>query len=220
MNQNPFTCPYDLLPSVLPLFPWSHNTILPGCQLPLNIFEPRYLNLIFDALGQGRMVGVIQPVSDSGNDQNPPLFHTGVAGRIVSYAETPDNRLLIVLTGVCRFDVEEETLCSRGYRQARVDWSRYEIDFRYSDEIPHDRQRLFSVAKDYFKRKKLDTNWGTLDQMPTVLLVNFLCSQLPFSVAERQSLIETISPQDRLTRLQEFMAYEIAADVLSLRGQH
>lgn len=220
MSQCPFSLPYNQLPLSLPLFPLSSSTLLPGCQLPLNIFEHRYIQMIFDALASERLIGMVQPVSSDDDSTNPPLFHTGVAGRIVSFTEAPDNRLLIVLSGVCRFDIQEEMETAKGYRRARVDWSRFAGDYRYTEEIPHDRNRLFGVTKEFFRRKGLDTNWEVIEQMPTVLLINFLCSQLPFSPAEKQALIETITPEERLVRLLGFMEFEIAAAVLSNHRRH
>lgn len=220
MSQCPFVLPFDRLPSTLPLFPFSTSTILPGCQLPLNIFETRYINMILDALGSERMIGLVQTVTVADDSKVPSIFHTGTAGRIVSFTEAPDNRLLIVLSGVCRFDIQEEIESVRGYRQGRVDWSRFTDDFRYSDEIPHDRKRLFGIVKEYFRRKGLETNWDILEQMPTILLINFLCSQLPFLPSERQALIETVVPEERLNRLLGFMEFEIAAAILSNHRQH
>ena len=220
MSRIPFACSFEQLPPSLPLFPLSAATILPGCQLPLNLFEPRYVTMVFDALARERLIGIILPVVDARGEPHPPLFHTGVAARIVSFTEAPDNRLLIMLNGMCRFDIQEERLTSKGYRVARVDWSHYALDYRYMDEIPHDRKRLFGIIREYFRRKGLDTHWDMLEQMPSVLLVNFLCSQLPFSPAERQSLIETPTPEERLTRLLGFLEFEMAASVLSNHRQH
>ncbi len=220
MSRSPFTRSFDQMPPALPLFPLAGSTILPGCQLPLNLFEPRYVNMALDTLSRDRLIGVVQPSAEATDSDSPPLFHTGVAGRIVSFTEASENRLLIVLSGVCRFDIQEEMLTSKGYRVAQVDWSRYEVDFRYADEIPHDRKRLFTVTRDYFKRKGLDTRWDALEQMPSVLLVNFLSSQLLFSVAERQSLIEIPTPEERLVQLLGFMEFELAASVLGNLRQH
>ncbi len=224
MSPSAFTLSFDELPLILPLFPLSSSTIMPGCQLPLNIFEPRYIRMIFDAMGHDRIIGLIQPLNaDDGDDPAPspaPVFKTGAAGRIISFSEAQDDRLLIVLAGMYRFDVLEELEPVREYRRARVDWSRFAEDGHHGKEIPHDRKRLFKVTREYFRRKGLDTNWEILEQMPAVLLVNFLCSQLPFSLAERQALIETVTPEERLVRLLGFMEFENAAAVLSNQRRH
>jgi Lon protease-like protein len=220
MSRSPFTRPFDQMPPALPLFPLTGSSILPGCQLPLNLFEPRYVSMALDTLARDRLIGIVQPFAGASGHESPPLYRTGVAGRIVSFTEAPENRLMIVLNGVCRFDIQEERLTKKGYRLAQVDWSRYETDFRYMDEIPHDRKRLFSLTRDYFRMKGLDTHWDALEQMPSVLLVNFLCSQLPFSVAERQALIETLTPEERLSQLLGFMEFELAASMLGNFRQH
>ena len=148
--RKPFTPNIEDLPSVISLFPLSGAVVLPHGQLPLNIFEPRYLSMVFDALAGSRLVGMVQPLhGEKGNC--PDLHRTGCAGRIVSFSETRDGRVLLVLSGVSRFDVEDELELYHGYRRAKVSWSRFIHDLDY-EEIEIDRDRLLSLAKSYLKK--------------------------------------------------------------------
>ncbi|CAG0947976.1 partial Lon protease 2, partial [Anaerolineae bacterium] len=128
MSAHPFSLPFDQLPASLPIFPLPHAVAMPGCQLPLNIFEPRYLKMVFDALGDQRLIGMVQPELSAADAKTLALYKTGTAGRITFFNETSDGRLLVVLTGVCRFDIVEEIPTTRGYRRALVDWSRFRCD--------------------------------------------------------------------------------------------
>jgi Lon protease-like protein len=220
MALHPFTLPFENLPPTLPIFPLSNAMVMPGCQLPLNIFEPRYLNMVFDALGADRMIGMVQPAPAAKGSKNVPVYPTGSAGRIASFSETPDGRLLIILTGVCRFDIREEIPTTRGYRRVLVDWSRFAADYEFAADIPCDRPRLIGLIKEYFRRKGLDTNWENLEQMPATLLVNFLTSQLPFSTSERQVLVEEVKPEERLAKLVGFLEFEVATASLSNNKRH
>ena len=114
------------LPDVLPVFPLANAVVLPGGYLPLNIFEPRYLNMVQDAMEGHRLVGMVQPRDDS---TKPELYQVGCAGRVTRYYETQDGRLEIVLSGLCRFRIGEELSTTRGYRLIKPDWSEFEIDY-------------------------------------------------------------------------------------------
>ncbi len=114
MSTHAFALPFDNLPASLPIFPLPHAVAMPGCQLPLNIFEPRYLNMVFDALGEQRLIGMIQPEFSASDEKKPSLYKTGTAGRITFFNETSDGRLMVVLTGVSRFDIREEIPSTAG----------------------------------------------------------------------------------------------------------
>ena len=195
--RSPFSPPFERLPSSLPIFPLANAIVMPGAQLPLNIFEPRYLNMVFDALGESRLIGMVQPKPEAGSAGEPDVYETGTAGLITSYSETADGRLLIVLTGVCRFDIEGEMPTTRGYRRAVPDWSRFELDYERSPEIALDRQRFMGLLKAYFNLHQLEVDWGVLDGLEPATLLNLLIGQLPFDVPERQTLIEAVAPADR-----------------------
>lgn len=209
MASNPFLLPFDRLPASLPIFPLSNAVVMPGSHLPLNIFEPRYLNLVFDALGAERLIGMVQPDPSAGNAAR--IFRTGTAGRIVSFSETQDGRLLIVLAGVCRFDVVGELPTTRGYRRAIADWSRFEVDFQVPNEpCEADRLRLWTLLREYFQRKGIGTQWDAIEMMPVSLLVNVLTGQLPLDPPERQALVEAISLEERLASLIRLLEFDLA----------
>ena len=203
--RNPFTPNIEDLPSVIPLFPLSGAVVLPHGQLPLNIFEPRYLSMVFDALAGSRLVGMVQPLHGEEGDC-PDLHRTGCAGRIVSFSETRDGRILLVLSGVSRFDVEDELELYRGYRRAKISWSRFTHDLD-DEEIDIDRDRLLSLAKTYLESRQLAIEWDSLDGLELPELVDTLASSLPFSSREKQGLVEAVIMQDRcelLSALCEF----------------
>jgi Lon protease-like protein len=211
MPTNCFILPFERLPATLPIFPLRNAVVMPGAQLPLNVFEPRYLNMVFDSLGAERMIGMAQPDPASKDENQPGVYRTGTAGRISSFSETPDGRLLIVLSGVCRFDIREEIPTTRGYRRVIPDWDRFRSDYALSDPVPCDRGKLMEMLRDYFQRKNLNTDWTILKQMSLPVLVNVLISQLPFDVPERQALVEAVSIEDRYSKLLGLLEFEMAA---------
>ena len=203
--RNPFTPNIEDLPSVIPLFPLSGAVVLPHGQLPLNIFEPRYLSMVFGALAGSRLVGMVQPLHGEEGDC-PDLHRTGCAGRIVSFSETRDGRVLLVLSGVSRFDVEDELELYRGYRRAKISWSRFTHDLD-DEETDIDRDRLLSLAKTYLKGRQIVMKWDSFDGLELPELVDTLASSLPFSSREKQGLVEAVIMQDRcelLSALCEF----------------
>lgn len=220
MASNPFSLPFERLPTELPIFPLANAIVMPGCQLPLNVFEPRYLNLVFDALGQERLIGMVQPDAPEG-DGEEPVYKTGTAGRIISFNETQDGRLLIVLSGVCRFDIREELPALRGYRRVVPDWSRFRSDFDLPAENSHpSRVQLMGLLREYFQRKGFETNWSNLEQVPVALLVNVLTGQLPFNAPERQALVETVTPDERIDKLIHLLEFDVIGFALGDGRQH
>lgn len=209
--RSPFTPPLERLPGTLPIFPLPNAVVMPGAQLPLNIFEPRYLNMVFDALGESRMIGMVQPRPEEPSQGEPAVYRTGTAGLISSYNETADGRLLIVLSGVCRFDIEDEIPTTRGYRRVAVDWSRFDKDYETAPDSGVDRQRLLSLLKAYFNREQLEADWGALEGLGSSTLVNLLIGQLPFEVAERQTLVEAVSAADRARLLMGLLDQALSA---------
>jgi Lon protease-like protein len=202
MRLNPFVASYDQLPCTLPIFPLSGAIIMPGSELPLNIFEPRYLNMVSDALSSHRMIGMIQPDPTAMGDTG--LCHTGCAGRITQYRETSDGRIEMVLIGVCRFDLGEELPTTRGYRLITPQWSRFADDYSDHEGIlstSHD--LLIQTLKAYFQSKGLEVDWAMLERLSTVRLINSMSMALPLSEADKQVLLETVQP---LEHLQTFIA--------------
>lgn len=196
MSVNPFTPPFDSLPETLPIFPLPGAILLPGAELPLNIFEPRYLNMIEDALGSHRLVGMIQPDPTADNDID--ICRTGCAGRITQYRETADCRIELVLTGICRFDVSEEMSTTRGYRLIVPNWSRFSEDFVDQGRVLEDRhQVLVATLKSFFDARGFEADMNRLEHLPVMRLVDSLTMALPFEMSEKQMLLETVDAEAR-----------------------
>ncbi len=180
------------LPQMIPVFPVDGAMLLPGGDLPLQVFEPRYLNMIDDAMAGDRIIGMIQ-TRQGGDRERPKLSDVGCAGRITSYAETSDGRYLITLTGVCRFDAGAELTIPTPYRQLRARYDRFEGDLADDGAAlaPESARNRFAKAlKRYLNRRELDIDWETAHTAPLEALVNSLAMGLPFEPAEKQALLE------------------------------
>lgn len=220
MFQHPFLLPFEKLPLTLPLFPLPNAAVMPACQLPLNIFEPRYLNMVFDALGAERLIGMVQVKPGDSEVREVPIYRTGTAGRIISFSETPDGRLLVVLGGVCRFDIESEIRTTRGYRRASISWDRFLDDYDDHPRVQFSRSKLLDLLRDYFSVKKLETDWEAIERLDDLLLCNVLTGVLPLEVAERQALIDSVSLDERLTKLASLLEFEIAHPTAGSAKRH
>ena len=192
-----FTPRFKDFPAAIPVFPLPEVLLLPGGMLPLNIFEPRYMALVRDALAGDRMIGMIQPLSAEGRAGDPPLYDTGCAGRISRFEETPDGRFLISLKGVCRFDIAEELAPRDGYRRVQADWSRYAGDLEPEPDSCLDRERLFPALRSYFKLHEIEADWDTLGEAPDERLVTCLSMICPFDAPEKQALLEAGNLSER-----------------------
>lgn len=190
MSRSPFDPTFDRLPRELPVFPLPGVLLLPRGRLPLNIFEPRYLAMVEDALGRDRMIGMVQPTDPTSRAKVPALYETGCAGRITSFAETEDGRLLITLTGVCRFMALRELPCQRGYRRVQPAWERFAADLNGEDSGGIDRSRLLGGLKGYFKAQGISANWEAIEGTPDERLVTSLAMICPFEASEKQALLE------------------------------
>lgn len=185
------------LPKVIPVFPLDGGLLLPGGHLPLNIFEPRYLNMIDDAMSGDRIIGMIQTRAGGGKER-PALAPVGCAGRITSYAETADGRYLITLTGVCRFQPGDELPVQTPYRQVVAKFEPYEADLTpTSAQGLLNRTMFFDVLKTYLDRRGLEIDWESAKAAPPDALINSLAIGLPFDAAEKQALLEAYSLADR-----------------------
>jgi Lon protease-like protein len=185
------------LPQVIPVFPLDGALLLPHGQLPLRIFEPRYLNMVDDAMGAERMIGMIQ-TRPGGDRAKPDLMGVGCLGRITSFAETSDDQYLITLTGVCRFLAGEELLARTPYRQVRAAYAPFEIDLRPPvEDEGFDRVRLLRSLKAFLERHSLDVDWDAAKNAPTEALINSLAMALPFEPPEKQALLEASTVADR-----------------------
>ena len=180
------------LPDVFPVFPLTGAIVLPGGRLPLNIFEPRYLAMIEDALGAGRMFAMIQPdPSLPRGETGPGLFRVGCLGRLTSFSETEDGRYLITLTGLIRFEVVEEVEMISGYRRVRGTMTRFAGDLEDSPaDGGIDRPALLDALRSYFGQQGFDANWESIGAMADQALVSSLSMICPFDPLEKQALLE------------------------------
>ena len=195
------------LPQAIPIFPLDGAILLPGGELPLQVFEPRYLNMVDDAMAGDRMIGMIQTRA-GGERSRPNLAAVGCAGRITSFAETGDGRYLITLTGICRFKAGEEMSVRTPYRQLRAQFEPYGEDLDLDVEVPEnlDRDRFAKALKRYLNRRELDIDWETAGGAPLEPLVTSLAMGLPFAPPEKQALLEApglVERFDALTALLE-----------------
>jgi uncharacterized protein len=197
------------LPQVIPVFPLAGAIVLPRGQLPLNIFEPRYLNMIDDAMAGDRIIGMVQP--SGGPEALPALSPVGCAGRITSFAETSDGRYLITLTGVARFRTMSELPVQTPYRQVRADFTAYGLDLTApGEDDDFDRDDLLAALQGYLNPRGLDIDWDAAREAPPEALVNSLSMALPFEPAEKEALVEALTLSDRFDCLTALLRIDAA----------
>jgi Lon protease-like protein len=205
------------LPEEFPVFPLSGALLLPGGRLPLNIFEPRCLALVEDALAAGRMFGMVQPDKRlARGDTGPGLYRIGCLGRISSFDETDDGRYLINLTGLARFTIGEEVEMCRGYRRVRGAFSGFAADLHEAKApLPFERGMLLAALRRYFARAGAEANWDAIAEMADGELVVSLAMACPFDAEEKQALLEARDEAERaraLLALLEINAFEDGHD--------
>jgi Lon protease-like protein len=189
------------LPQVIPVFPLDGALLLPNGALPLQIFEPRYLNMIDDAMSGDRLIGMVQ-TRPGGDRARPRLARVGCAGRITSYSETGDGRYLITLTGVCRFEVGEELPTPTPYRQVRADYGLFAEDLKEdADEVEFERAPFLTLLRRYLDQRGLGIEWEAVNVAPAPALINSLSMLLPFDPAEKQALLEAPGLDERRAAL-------------------
>jgi uncharacterized protein len=209
------------LPAILPVFPLSGAILLPRANLPLTVFEPRYLSLVEDVMSGDRLLGIIQPRPRSGDDtaESPlgkevPLHTIGCVGRITSYQELEDSRLLISVTGVARFRSTGEDDTELPYRRLKVSYETFGHDLTEGiGEEQVDRERLLSVLKAYLSVNKLAADWDSIKRASTEQLINALSIMSPFGVEEKQALLEAQSLQARADVLIALTEMELASGI-------
>ena len=203
------------LPQVIPIFPLDGALLLPRGDLPLQIFEPRYLNMVDDVMAGDRIIGMVQ-TRPGGTKTRPHLAEVGCAGRITSYAETSDGRYLITLTGICRFRPGDELNVATPYRQVRAAYAPFAQDLTEAEEPEGlERTEFVSALKRYLNLRNLDIDADTAQSAPLEALVNSLAMGLPFDAAEKQALLEAPDLLQRyaaLTALLEIDATEDGGD--------
>ena len=201
------------LPPVIPVFPLPGALLLPRGQMPLNIFEPRYLAMVDDALAdRHRLIGMIQPdAAHPGPEDKPNLYKIGCVGRITQLAETGDSRYLLELTGVARFRIEEELTVLTPYRQCRVTYQPFADDFvarKGEDDV--NREELLKTLSDFLKANKLKADWDGIEKAPNEALVNALAMMSPYGSAEKQALLEAPDLKTRAEILVAVTEIELA----------
>ena len=187
------------LPESIPLFPLDNVLLLPFGKLPLNIFEERYINMVLDSLKTNRMIGIIQP-----KNNNNELFMMGCVGRITSYIETPDYRLVLNLEGVCRFVLNDRNLSPKGYYQGSVNCENYLDDLK--DMEPNlDRNSLIQKYSNFFKIKKLDIDREVLAETSNLQLLSTLAMLAPFNKIDKQAILESANVMERINTLNSIL---------------
>ncbi len=207
------------MPHRIPVFPLRGAILLPRTQLPLNVFEPRYLAMIDAVMSGARIVGIIQP-AETGPDspESPagtavPLKSIGCAGRVTAYQEQEDGRLLISVTGLCRFETKAEATSDTPFREFEVDYERFRTDFRAgAGESAVDRDGLLAVLKSFLDANRLEADWSAIVNAPTELLINSLSIISPFSAEEKQALLEAPDLKSRSDVLSTLARMELASD--------
>lgn len=191
MNKT-YSGPSDL-PGAIPLFPLAGAILLPGGQLPLNIFEPRYLAMFDDAMRGDRIIGMVQPLAgiDSPPSEAPPLRPVGAAGRITQMSETGDGRYFVVLSGIARFRILSEIDSAKPYREAMVDFSPFAEDFAPEGSVsPKQRADLNNVAFDLAQALRLEIARKDVESMPDIDMISVFAMIGPFDHSEKQALLE------------------------------
>ena len=193
------------LPEIIPVFPLSNFIFFPKTTVPLNIFEKRYLEMIDDAMKGDRIIGMIQPKES--NQNSPLLYNIGCAGKITSFNETDDRRYLIVITGISRFKISQEIKTENLYRKCKVDYSNFKSDLNDTKaEIKFsDLELIFKNLKSLFDKQGYLINWKELEKQSLDETINTLSMASPFSLEEKQILLETTNLDERKKKLEEIL---------------
>lgn len=199
------------LPETVPLFPLPGALLLPRGQMPLNIFEKRYVQMIDDALRGDRLIGMVQPEPELSRSGVPGLYKVGCVGRITQLAESGDGRYLISLNGIARFRIVEELPAVTPYRQAMVSFAEYLQDFEpRAGEAEVDREGVIAVLRDFVAMNRIDVEWSDIDAAPNEALINALSMMAPFGVREKQALLEAPDLKARAATLIAIARIEMA----------
>ncbi len=218
MSGGAFRPGFEELPRVVPLFPLPGVLLLPGGQLPLNVFEPRYLAMVRDALAGERAVGMIQPREEAADVGAAKVYETGCLGRITAFSETDDGRYLITLTGLIRFGAARELPPMEGYRRVAADYGRFRGDLESDAECGADgetgtidRRRLLVTLETYFEAQGIESDWEAIEKAGDAALVTSLAMLCPFAAPEKQALLEAMSLLERasaMTAIMEMAVHE------------
>ena len=194
------------LPSTIPIFPLSNFIIFPNTTVPLNIFEPRYIQMIDDSMKSHRMIGMIQP-KKSGELKRPDLYEVGCIGKITSFNETEDGRYLIIINGVSRFSIDQEIKTDKLYRLCKINYQNYkeDLDNKIVKFTLKDLDKILEDLKSLFEKKGFMVDWSSLKKQDFSQTLNTLSMASPFSLEEKQALLETKDLNTRKLRLEEIL---------------
>lgn len=197
------------LPPVIPVFPLSGVILLPGSNLPLNIFEPRYLQMVRDAATANNLIGMIQPTAQDSDEAQPEIYEVGAVGRIEDLTEISENRLSIRLRGLARFGVVEELSVTTPYRQIVADWHMFADMQAGPDTSRFSRRKLLATLSEYLDHRGLDADFEAIAEAPDDVLVNTLSMVVPFDTPEKQALLKARSVAERAQTLQTLLAMSL-----------
>tara|TARA_B100001248_G_C27259095_1_gene397578 strand:+ start:128 stop:769 length:642 start_codon:yes stop_codon:yes gene_type:complete len=197
---------FEELPKTIPIFPLSNFIMFPGTTVPLNIFEPRYLQMVNDSMKEHRIIGMIQP-KKSGMLKKPDLYEIGCIGKITSFNETEDGRILIILNGVCRFKVSKEIQSNKLYRECNVQYNNYSNDIsEKSNEVNFsDLNIIMENMKKFFKKQGYIVNLKDLEKKNLSQTLNDLSMASPFSLEEKQILLESLDINVRKEKMEQIL---------------
>lgn len=196
---------FETLPQTIPVFPLDGVLLLPGGELPLNIFEPRYIAMVNDALRSDRMIGIAQSCDNKS-------FITGCVGKISSFTETDDGRYLINLLGICRFKIGEEISGIHPYRRFTVEWSAYKTDLDTHETHIQNRPIFLPLLRKYLEKQGMTCNWSAVENTPDSKLITVLSMICPFTSEEKQALLEAQTPCDRAKTLFTLLEMDAVLD--------
>jgi uncharacterized protein len=199
------------LPQTIPVFPLANAILFPRGVLGLNIFEPRYLNMIDDALAGDRLIGMVQPNAGEEDATTPELSEVGTVGRITAFNETDDGRYLITLTGICRFRVTREISADTPYRQALVAFEDFAGDFSTALAPNIDRPALLKSLKRYAGIHGFQVDWNAVEDAPTETIINVAAQICPFDPAAKQALLEAVTLEQRCQALVALVEWDAAS---------
>ena len=194
------------LPKKLVIFPLSNFIIFPKTSVPLNIFEPRYIQMVDDCMKSNRVMGMIQP-KKTGNLKKPDLYNVGCIGKITSFNETEDGRYLIVLNGISRFKIVNEVSTNKLYRICKVNYENFLSDLNQKKESLNfsSLETIFKDLKDFFDKKGYMINWSELKNQDLGYTINTLSMASPFSLEEKQTLLESLNINERKSKLEKIL---------------
>ena len=195
------------LPKIIPIFPLSNFIIFPKTTVPLNIFEPRYIDMINDAMKTNKLIGMIQPKNSDSNENQPELYTVGCLGKITSFKETDDGRYLIELKGLIRFKILKEVKSTKKYRECEIDFKKFNKDIDEEEKKLNfeDLELIFKDLKSLFEKKGFIINWKALEKQSLDETINALTMASPFSLEEKQILLEAEDLKERKTKIAQIL---------------